>query len=182
MISEEVRIREVLFTEVELLQQITRDTFIKAFGHLNKASDMQLYMDKAFALQQIQLEFDDPNSYHFFVENQTEVMGFIKLNLGPAQSEMPFNNAMEIQRIYVIAKFQGVRIGEQLLKFTINFAKQMKMDKVWLGVWDKNTRAISFYEKNGFVAFSKHEFMVGTDQQFDIMMQLDISEWQRINY
>ena len=42
---------------------------------------------------------------------------------------------------------------------------------VWLGVWEENPRAIRFYEKNGFVAFDKHIFRLGDDEQTDIMMK-----------
>ena len=175
MISDKLRIREVKPSEVIQLQDITRDTFIKAFAHQNKPSDIELYVAEAFAIDQIQSEFDNPNSYHFFAENDSEIIGFVKLNLGSSQTEMPFSNSLEIQRIYVIAKYQGLKIGEQLLQFIIDFAKKKKMDSIWLGVWDKNVRAISFYERNGFVAFSKHEFLVGKDLQFDVMMQLDLS-------
>jgi ribosomal protein S18 acetylase RimI-like enzyme len=136
---------------------------------------MELYVAKAFTIAQIQLEFDNPNSYHFFAEIESDIVGFVKLNLNSAQSEMPFSNSLEIQRIYVIANYQGLKIGEQLLQFVITFAKEKKIDSIWLGVWDKNVRAISFYEKNGFVAFSKHLFFVGADQQFDIMMRLGLS-------
>ena len=174
MISDKLRIREVKPSEVLQLQGITRDTFIKAFAHQNKPSDIEMYVAEAFAIAQIQSEFDNPDSYHFFAENDSEIVGFVKLNLGSAQTETPFSNSLEIQRIYVIAKYQGLKIGEQLLQFVIDFAKRKKKDSIWLGVWEKNVRAISFYERNGFVAFSKHEFFVGKDQQFDIMMQLDL--------
>lgn len=174
MVSEKIRIRDVQPTEVALLQQISSKTFVEAFEHLNNPSDFKMYVDKAFTLEQIKLEYENPNSYHFFAEYNADIIGFVKLNLQTAQTEMPFKNALEIQRIYIISKYQGLKVGKQFLQFVIDFAKQKRIDKIWLGVWDKNLRAISFYERNGFVAFSKHKFMVGTDLQFDIMMQLDL--------
>jgi len=46
---------------------------------------------------------------------------------------------------------------------------------VWLGVWDQNPRAISFYKKNGFIEFDKHVFRLGNDEQTDLMMRLEIA-------
>jgi ribosomal protein S18 acetylase RimI-like enzyme len=43
---------------------------------------------------------------------------------------------------------------------------------VWLGVWEENHRAIRFYTKNGFVVFDKHVFIMGNDEQTDLLMQL----------
>ncbi|MEY4259194.1 MAG: hypothetical protein RL656_167, partial [Bacteroidota bacterium] len=36
----------------------------------------------------------------------------------------------------------------------------------------ENKKAIAFYEKNGFITFDQHVFMVGEDRQIDLMMKL----------
>jgi ribosomal protein S18 acetylase RimI-like enzyme len=43
-----------------------------------------------------------------------------------------------------------------------------------LGVWEENHRALAFYTKNGFIAFDKHIFRLGNDEQTDIMMKLTL--------
>lgn len=45
---------------------------------------------------------------------------------------------------------------------------------LWLAVWEKNPRAIAFYEKNGFRAVGDQPFQVGSDTQRDIVMVRDI--------
>ena len=62
-----------------------------------------------------------------------------------------------------------------LYEKAIEIANQRNADYVWLGVWEENPRAISFYLKNGFVAFDKHIFKLGDDEQTDIMMKLLLS-------
>jgi ribosomal protein S18 acetylase RimI-like enzyme len=54
-------------------------------------------------------------------------------------------------------------------------AKEKNVKYAWLGVWEKNPRAIRFYEKNGFVAFDKHIFKLANDEQTDIMMKLKLN-------
>ena len=44
------------------------------------------------------------------------------------------------------------------------------------GVWEENQKAIKFYKKNGFIQFDKHSFILGNDQQTDIMMKLELGE------
>lgn len=52
----------------------------------------------------------------------------------------------------------------------------MKAPYIGLEGWEENTKAIQFfYTKNGFEAFDKHIFMLGSDQQIDIMMKLDLN-------
>jgi ribosomal protein S18 acetylase RimI-like enzyme len=43
-------------------------------------------------------------------------------------------------------------------------------DVAWLGVWERNTKAIAFYKKFGFHEVGEHVFPLGTDAQRDIVM------------
>ena len=86
---------------------------------------------------------------------------------------MPQNkSAVEIERIYVLPEFQGKDVGKQLYNKALEIAQQKNAEFMWLGVWEENPRAISFYKKNGFVEFDKHIFKLGDDEQTDIMMKL----------
>lgn len=49
--------------------------------------------------------------------------------------------------------------------------RQRDLDPVWLGVWEHNPRAISFYRKLGFTEVGEHIFQVGSDPQRDIIMK-----------
>ena len=81
---------------------------------------------------------------------------------------------MEIERIYVLKDFQGMKVGKMLFDKAIENARNMGLDLVWLGVWEKNIRAISFYEKNGFTVFNKHIFRLGNEEQIDLMMMIKL--------
>ena len=99
-------------------------------------------------------------------------MGYLKINFGDAQTESFNENALEVQRIYVLQNFHGKNIGQLLLDEVKKIAKSTGVDSVWLGVWEENHRAIRFYTKNGFVVFDKHVFIMGNDEQTDLLMQL----------
>jgi len=62
-------------------------------------------------------------------------------------------------------------VGQRLYEEAMWLAKELGMRYVWLGVWEENPRAIRFYAKNGFVAFDKHIFRLGDDEQTDILMK-----------
>ena len=135
---------------------------------------MAAYLDKAFSEEQLHKELSNPESEFYFAKDGQEVLGYLKINVGSAQTECKEENSLEVERIYVSKDFQGKKIGQLLFQKGMELARQKHMDFVWLGVWEKNTKAIRFYEKNGFKAFDSHSFMLGSDEQTDILMRFTL--------
>lgn len=102
---------------------------------------------------------------------ENEIIGYLKLNVGQFQTEIKDDKALEIERIYVLKEYHGKKIGQILYAKAIKVATEISAEYVWLGVWEENQRAISFYKKNGFIEFDKHIFKLGNDEQTDIMMK-----------
>ena len=50
----------------------------------------------------------------------------------------------------------------------------MGYNKVWLGVWEKNFKAIRFYKKYGFKKFGQHNFLLRNDLQTDYLFEIDV--------
>ena len=61
------------------------------------------------------------------------------------------------------------------MQATIQEARLRGCDSVWLGVWEENLRAISFYKKWGFREVGNHIFTVGNDPQNDFIMELELT-------
>ena len=172
--SDSIFIRQAERAELQTLQEIGRATFFEAFAAQNAASDMAKYLDEDFSLKKLAAEFENPESHFFFAEVHHQVVGYLKVNWGAAQTEALLDNALEIERIYVLAKYHGKKIGKALFEKARSVARERKTAAMWLGVWEENTAAIGFYRKQGFVAFGKHPFRLGDDEQTDILMKLDI--------
>ena len=81
---------------------------------------------------------------------------------------------MEIERLYVFKKFHDKKIGAALMQSCIDVALKQKCEIIWLGVWEHNAKAISFYEKWGFTKFGSHDFILGDDIQKDFLMMKDL--------
>ena len=160
--------------DIEKLQKIGRQTFFETFSESNSEENMQKYLDEGFSIEKLTTELTDTNAEFYFAVLDEEVIGYLKLNFGDSQTELKDNKALEIERIYVSKEFHGKSVGQLLYDKAIEVAKQKNADYVWLGVWEDNPRAISFYKKNGFVEFDKHIFKLGNDEQIDIMMKLNL--------
>ncbi|MFD0963949.1 GNAT family N-acetyltransferase [Pseudofulvibacter geojedonensis] len=170
----DIQVIEVNISDLQILQKIGRQTFSDTFSEGNTSEDMIKYLDKKFSIEQLTLELNNNESEFYFAKISNEVVGYLKLNFGNAQTELKDDKAIEIERIYVLKEYFGKKVGQFLYDNALNIANSKNAKYIWLGVWEKNTRAIRFYEKNGFVEFDKHIFVLGDDEQTDIMMKLEL--------
>ena len=160
-------VRRVKADEIESLQLISRRTFYETFWMSNSRQDMIDYLENSLSLEALSRELENPNSEFYFLfldaESATdfEPAAYLKLN---------FLN-VELERIYVLSKFQCKGIGRYLLDFSIQLALSRRAPILWLGVWERNYNAIDFYKQNIFQYFGKHTFRLGQDLQTDILMQ-----------
>ena len=166
-----IQIRKIDIDDVILLQSIGRQTFMETFADGNTEENMRKYLEEGFSIEKLTSALNDKNAAFYLAENTENVVAYLKLNFGGSQTELKDEKAVEIERIYVLKEFHGQNVGQMLYEKAIQVAKDHNSDYIWLGVWEENPRAIRFYEKNGFVAFDKHIFRLGDDEQTDIMMK-----------
>lgn len=128
-----VAIRKVLPEEVEELKVISEDTFRETFAHDNTESQLQAYFDTALSEEVLLDEITHEESRYFFILVDGEKAGFLKTNVGSAQTEQHLDNAFQIQRIYISQAFQGMGLGKQLFEFALQEARDLGCDWAWLG-------------------------------------------------
>jgi hypothetical protein len=171
-----MEIRKVNVQDIEKLKEIGKLTFAETFSSENSEENMTEYLENGFSTEKLKTELTDKNAEFYFAELDGKVIGYLKVNVGESQTEIKIKNALEIERIYVLKEFHGKKVGQILYDKALELAKEKNVENVWLGVWEQNPRAIRFYEKNGFVAFDKHIFKLGDDEQTDIMMKLELNK------
>ena len=167
-----IQIKKLTIPDVSELQTIARQTFYETFSADNSEENMARYLDERLSLKQLTTELLDPNAEFYFAMLNDKTVGYLKINFGSSQTELKDDKAVEIERIYVLKEYLGKNVGQALYNQAIQVAQQKGAEYIWLGVWEKNARAIAFYKKNGFVEFNKHIFTLGDDEQTDIMMKL----------
>ena len=171
----ELVIRKINIDYLSQLQKIGKETFTETFTEHNTKEDLDKYLEESFSNEKLSLELDNPYSSFYFAALEDNVVGYLKINFGASQTELKDNEALEIERIYVLQAFHGKKLGQALYEKAISIAKEMKVKYVWLGVWEQNHRALQFYKKNGFIPFDTHIFKLGNDEQTDIMMKLELA-------
>ena len=171
---EAIVITKVSPSQINQLQKIGIQTFSETFSAVNTEEDMRQYLENHLSVSKLTDELNDTNSEFYFAILDDDIIGYLKLNYGASQTELKEDNAIEIERIYVLKQYHGMKVGQLLYQKAIQIARERYAGYVWLGVWEENLKAISFYKKNGFIEFDKHIFKLGNDEQTDIMMKLSL--------
>lgn len=166
-----LRIRQATEDDAPLIAEIGARMFEKTFAPDNKPEDMQSYLAKNFALEKVQSELADPNSTFLLAYQDEEPIGYAKLKASQPPGSVNGPKPVEIVRIYVDQKLIGKGYGSAMMKSCLEQAKQDGFKTIWLGVWEKNKRAISFYNKWGFTTVGNRVFVLGSDVQNDFIMQ-----------
>ncbi len=171
---EQLNIKAIGIDDVVELQMIARETFSEMFADYNSLENLKNYLDEKFIIVKLSEELVNPHSTFYFAQIGNEVVGYLKTNIGEAQTELKDLNAFEIERIYVLQTYHGKKVGQLLIEKALEEARKTTYSYVWLGVWEENHRAIRFYSKNGFIKFDTHIFKMGDDEQTDWMMKLEL--------
>ncbi|QQP71513.1 GNAT family N-acetyltransferase [Carnobacterium sp. CS13] len=153
-----------------LLQQISIETFTDTFKEQNTEEDLKQYLEKAYTVDQLKKELANEKSSFFFLQDNEETVGYLKVNVEDAQTEDSAESAMEIERIYIRSHYKRKGYGKFLIEQAERFAQKANKKAIWLGVWEKNTAALAFYKDRGFVQTSSHSFFMGDDEQTDLIM------------
>ena len=160
--------------DLDILRRLSIETFYQTFAHLNTDEDMAEYLENAFNESKLRSQLSNENSAFYFLYADKRLTGYLKLNEAPSQTDINDSESLEIERIYVSKEFQGTGLGRCLMEHAINIAIERRKKYVWLGVWEKNEKAIRFYERNGFNKIGTHKFVIGDDVQTDYIMRRDL--------
>ncbi|MFD1953457.1 GNAT family N-acetyltransferase [Paenibacillus thailandensis] len=165
-----VTIKKCSREDLQILQTISIETFSDTFKDQNSPENMKAYLDKAFNAKQLEKELSNISSEFYFIFVNEEIAGYLKVNMNDAQSEKMGDESLEIERIYIRNKFQGKGLGKNLFDKAMEIAIKQNKRMIWLGVWEKNAKAIAFYKKLGFVQKGAHSFYMGDEEQTDFIM------------
>ncbi|MCG6200048.1 GNAT family N-acetyltransferase [Psychromonas antarctica] len=165
--------------QLELLRDISIETYRDTFTDSNSDALMQQYLDTALTREKLQMEFHHPGSQFYFIYSAGQVAGFLKVNEASAQITTNVANALEVERFYIRKTFLRKGLGKELMGFACELAQQAKKESLYLGVWEGNFRALHFYKRMGFEKVGSHLFDMGGEMQTDWVLKKEIKEQKK---
>lgn len=169
-----MEIRRAKESDAEALYALAKRTFIETYDKYNTPENMAVYLAETFAPEKQLCEIRDPDRIIAIGWSGHEARGFFHLLKCPPHPSVTGPKPVELLRLYLDLGWQGKGAGKALLDEAMKTAKDAGFQTMWLTVWEKNTKAQAFYERNGFVTVGRAEFAVGDDVQTDHVMALAI--------
>ena len=165
----EIKLRKATPEDALPLAKLCAETFYETYHLENTKEDMQFYLNEHFTPEHITNELKNENVTIFIALHNEKMIGYVKLELVNS-SYMQEGKGCEISRYYVVKEFQTFKLGSKLMNISEKFALENKCNYIWLGVWQKNEKAISIYQHQGFTIAGTTTFTLGVDVQNDFIM------------
>jgi GNAT superfamily N-acetyltransferase len=158
--------------DARMLARAAAAFFVDTFGTTNSREDMESYVATTFSEARQRAELSDADNRVWLATIGDDVAGYahVRRSAAPTGISSARTRAVEIARIYAGRRWHGHGLGAALMQACIATAKEWGGDVLWLGVWERNPRAIAFYEKNGFQVVGEQPFLLGADLQRDLVM------------
>lgn len=156
------------------LAMLAERTFRDAFGARNSPGNMDLHCAKAFGPEIQQREIGERGLVTTLAEADGQMVGYTQLRLLSTHPKVVAKQPAELNRIYVLAEWQGRGVAGHLMQNAIEAATRARCDSLWLGVWEHNPKAMAFYRKFGLEIVGTHAFMLGEERQRDIVMSVKL--------
>jgi ribosomal protein S18 acetylase RimI-like enzyme len=169
-----IEIRPAGLPEAQMIADIARKTFMETYGEMNTPENMEAYLNSQFSDEKLVEELEHPRTRFFLAYLNGIPVAFTKLRDDRKAKKLEEIKALEIQRIYVLQEYQGFSMGKAMVDMIKDVARKDGYQTIWLQVWQKNNKAIRFYQKAGFTVFETANFLLGNSCQQDFLMRYDL--------
>jgi GNAT superfamily N-acetyltransferase len=166
------------------LAEFAARTFAETFGPDNTAEDLAAYLAAAYGPETQARELADPDCITLIIDTSDtadtpvgapDVIGaFAQVRRHQPPSCVTGADPVELRRFYVDRSWHGHGLAQRLMAGVHDAAHELGGRTIWLGVWERNARAIAFYEKEGFTDTGATRFCVGSDRQTDRVMVREV--------
>lgn len=165
-----IALRRATPADAARLAAFAATAFSDAFAADNRPEDMRAYIAQAFGAPMQRAELVDPRCTMFLAERDGEVVGYAMLREGAVPACVHDASTIEIARLYAGQRWIGAGVGALLMQRCLVEAAARGRRTIWLGVWERNVRAIGFYQRWNFTIIGSQPFQLGSDRQNDRVM------------
>lgn len=155
-----VEIKKATVKDAECIALLARITFREAFAKDAWTNERILsdYLAKTFSVAKLRSSLQKENNVFWLAFADGLPMGYAKLKKYSPYEKLLDTSPAQLQKIYILNDFIGNGVGARLQESLFEEVVKNKIRTLWLAVWDKNEKAIRFYERHGFRKETTYHF------------------------
>jgi GNAT superfamily N-acetyltransferase len=169
------QLRRAVPADAAPLAEFAARAFSDTFAADNRPEDMAAHLADRFGVRQQMEELTNPDVITFVVETGGRLIAFAQVRRHPPPDCVTGEAPVELGRFYVDRSWHGRGLAQRLMAAARDAGRELGGHTLWLGVWERNPRAIAFYEKCGFRDVGSQAFLLGSDLQTDRIMVAGLS-------
>jgi ribosomal protein S18 acetylase RimI-like enzyme len=171
-----INYRAATTADIDALAQLARISFVDAFGHLYRAEDLQMFVDRTYATATIAAEMANPQRLYRLAECDGALVGYCKLGLATSFAhDLSPRRVIDLAQLYLHRDMTGKGVGDALMQWALQEARDRGYDDMLLSVYSENFGAQRFYHRYGFAKYADTFFMVGNHRDDEFLYHLALT-------
>ncbi|HEX3122359.1 MAG TPA: GNAT family N-acetyltransferase [Rhodanobacteraceae bacterium] len=163
-------LRSAARSDVADLVDMAAEAFRDTYREIVDPRDMEDYVTTALTADYFLPHVEDPSSSLLLAMAGARLVGYALVTRSTPPTCVNRYSPVELARIYLRREAIGQGYGAALMRAVQSEARRLRADGIWLGVYDRNTRARAFYRRWGFIDVGIQQFMLGDKIYADPIM------------
>lgn len=159
--------------DASTLTALGAKTFHDTYAPDVPADDLATFIAANFRHDQTAAALDDPAQSYLIATVDGADVGYALLR-DEHDGAGDDGRALVLGLLYVDQPFQGYGVGAALMAASIAQARRDGHRALKLTVWEHNAKAIGFYRRWGFQVIGDITFLLGREEQRDLVMALHV--------
>ena len=147
-----LKYRNADFKDIPTLQYLAREIWVTSYTQMLSAEQIEYMLNWMYSAETIEKEMNEGVIWKI-IELEDKPIGYI--------AATPEKEELKLNKLYILRNLQGRGIGQEALKYVMEYARTKGFKKLYLTVNQRNYNAIKAYEKAGFVRTDFKIFDIG---------------------
>lgn len=174
-----VTVRRARTTDATGLAELAKVTFPLACPPGSAPEAIAEYIAANLSAERFGEYLADPRRLLTVAEDADGPCGYTMLLTGETDdadvaAALGIRPTIELSKVYVLPGSHGRGIAAPLMEATLDAARSTGVAGIWLGVNQRNARAVRFYEKSGFTIVGEKSFSLGPEVHHDFVMEREL--------
>lgn len=150
-----VTIERAIAEDCGLIRKLAEIVFPATYKDILSPAQLDYMMEWMYSIDSLKRQITEEGHVYFIAYKKDEACGYVSI-------QQEGEDLFHLQKIYVLPRFQGCRLGKELFKTAIDYIERVHPEpcRMELNV-NRNNKALQFYGYMGMKKVSEGDFPIG---------------------